>query len=76
MGTVSKLFSAVKSPFFALARAYNATAEKRPLSTGLITTVAKTSAADYFAQKVGAADRTWLLPQRQLAWLHQPVPAR
>ena len=55
MGTLSRLANAAKNPFLAVARAYNKTAEKNPLRTGLITTLLKTSAADAFAQKVGRA---------------------
>lgn len=41
------------SPLTGTARWYNRTAEKHPFTTGVITTGLKTSAADFFAQKVG-----------------------
>jgi len=43
---------AFQAPFLTAGRAYNATAERHPLVTGLVTTLLKTSAADAFAQKV------------------------
>jgi hypothetical protein len=43
------------APLRAFGRAYNAQAQRRPMSTGLVTTVIKTSAADLFAQTVGGA---------------------
>ncbi|PNG99930.1 Protein sym1 [Tetrabaena socialis] len=43
---------ALKAPFIRFGRAYNETAQKYPFSTGVLTTVVKTSAADLFAQKV------------------------
>jgi hypothetical protein len=42
----------LKAPFLAFGRTYNAHAQRRPMATGLVTTVVKTSAADLFAQKV------------------------
>jgi hypothetical protein len=66
MGTLSRLVNAVKSPFLSVARAYNSTAQKRPLSTGLITTLLKTSAADCFAQKVRGAARAGNVQQRRV----------
>lgn len=52
MSTLSKFVNAAKNPFLQLAKAYNRTAQKSPLGTGMVTTVVKTSAADLFAQKV------------------------
>ncbi|GBF93159.1 hypothetical protein Rsub_05890 [Raphidocelis subcapitata] len=42
----------LKAPFLAFGRSYNAHAQRRPIATGLVTTVVKTSAADLFAQRV------------------------
>jgi len=39
-------------PFATVARSYNAAAERSPFTTGVVTTVIKTSAADLLAQKV------------------------
>lgn len=39
-------------PLLRLGSAYNGVAKAWPMSTGVVTTVVKTSAADYFAQKV------------------------
>lgn len=40
------------NPLLQLGRSYNATAQKYPMGTGVVTTVVKTSAADLFAQMV------------------------
>lgn len=45
-------FAAVKRPAVAAATRYDACARRRPVLTGVVTTVVKTSAADLFAQKV------------------------
>lgn len=52
MGSVRQLANALKLPFITVGRAYNQTAQKYPATTGIVTTVIKTSAADLFAQKV------------------------
>lgn len=49
------MLALLKQPFLAVAHKYNAVAQQRPMATGLITTVVKTSAADLFAQTVRAA---------------------
>jgi hypothetical protein len=49
---VRQAFNLLKAPLMAAGRAYNATAQRYPMYTGVVTTVAKTSAADLFAQKV------------------------
>lgn len=54
-GSLARLGRALRAPFGTLARSYNETAKKWPASTGIVTTLLKTSAADAFAQKVGAA---------------------
>lgn len=52
---MSRLSRVLLGPFQRLGHAYNETAKRNPLSTGMITTVIKTSAADLFAQKVRCA---------------------
>lgn len=47
-----RLASAIKAPIMGLGRAYNNTAIKWPMATGVVTTLVKTSGADLFAQKV------------------------
>jgi protein Mpv17 len=47
----------LKAPFLAFGRSYNAAAQRRPMATGLVTTVVKTSAADLFAQKASIRGR-------------------
>lgn len=46
------LARAIKEPVIKAGKAYVAVAERRPLMTGVVTTLIKTSAADLFAQKV------------------------
>ena len=47
----------VLAPFTGMASWYNRVAQSHPLTVGVITTGLKTSAADVFAQKVGALPR-------------------
>jgi hypothetical protein len=52
MSAVFRVANAIKAPFFNAGRAYNQAAQKSPATTGIVTTLLKTSAADWFAQKV------------------------
>lgn len=52
MAQVAALGRLVLSPFTSMASWYNATALAHPVTTGVVTTGLKTSAADLFAQKV------------------------
>ena len=52
-GGLLQLGRTLLSPLTGSARWYNRTAEAHPFTTGVITTGLKTSAADFFAQKVG-----------------------
>lgn len=54
MSRLQRLGQAIRLPFMSIGRGYNKIAEKNPFATGVVTTVVKTSAADLFAQKVGA----------------------
>jgi protein Mpv17 len=61
---MSQLVSAGRtllSPFISTGRWYNETAKAHPLATGVITSGLKTSAADFFAQKVieGKKEMDW-----------------
>ena len=51
-GSLQRLGRALALPLVSLGRAYNQTAKQHPATTGIVTTVLKTSAADLFAQKV------------------------
>ncbi len=55
MSRLLRAVNVIKAPLMSAGRAYNSTAEKYPMLTGVVTTVVKTSAADLFAQKVGKA---------------------
>ncbi|GFR46773.1 hypothetical protein Agub_g8401 [Astrephomene gubernaculifera] len=52
MGALRRAVDVLKAPFVKVGRAYNNVALKHPMTTGVVTTVLKTSAADLFAQKV------------------------
>ncbi len=52
MPNVRRALNLLKAPFVFIGKTYNDTAVKYPMSTGVVTTVIKTSAADLFAQKV------------------------
>lgn len=52
MSSLARLGRALVQPLKRAGQAYNETAKKYPMSTGVVTTVVKTSAADAFAQFV------------------------
>ncbi|EFJ42322.1 hypothetical protein VOLCADRAFT_107297 [Volvox carteri f. nagariensis] len=52
MPVLRRALSVLKAPFVFVGKAYNDTAQKYPMYTGVVTTVIKTSAADLFAQKI------------------------
>ncbi|EFN50495.1 hypothetical protein CHLNCDRAFT_141161, partial [Chlorella variabilis] len=52
MAQLAQLGRTLLAPFASVAGWYNRTAQLHPLSTGVVTTGLKTSAADIFAQKV------------------------
>ncbi|GLI62624.1 hypothetical protein VaNZ11_005288 [Volvox africanus] len=52
MPAIRRVLNVLKAPFVRIGKAYNDTAEKYPMYTGVVTTVIKTSAADLFAQKI------------------------
>jgi hypothetical protein len=58
MGAVARFGRAAFAPFAATAVWYERTAKAHPLTTAIITTGFKTTAADLFAQKVSWAVRT------------------
>jgi len=61
MASLRAALDAIKRPAIAAARGYDAAARRRPVVTGVLTTVFKTGAADAFAQKVieGREEMDW-----------------
>lgn len=79
MSRLLRAVNIIKAPLMSAGRAYNSTAEKYPMLTGVVTTVVKTSAADLFAQKVGKASIINALHQRHSEsddLLSKPLSAR
>ncbi len=54
MAQLAQLGRTLLAPFASVAGWYNRTAQLHPVTTGVLTTGIKTSAADVFAQKVRA----------------------
>lgn len=76
MSRLRHAFNIIKYPLVTVGRSYNEVAQRYPFSTGVVTTVVKTSAADLFAQKVPyvckARHVPGALPWHAAVWFTEP----